>query len=86
LERKQTQKKAWKNKKDEAEVEITVTAKEKEEDGKAQKEEEGMAKKIGLLCIPKIIQRRILHEAHDTPGGGHFSADRTYLRMKEQYF
>jgi hypothetical protein len=86
LERKQAEKKARKNKKDEEEVEITVRAKEKEEDGKAEKEEEGKAEKRGRLCIPKTMWRRILHEAHDTPAAGHFSADRTYLCMKDRYF
>jgi hypothetical protein len=86
LERKQTEKKAWKNKKDEEEVEITVSAKEKEEDGKAENEEEGKAEKIGWLCIPKMIRRRILHEAHDTRGGGHLGVDRTSLCMEDRYF
>jgi len=45
LERKQAEKKARKNRKDEEEVEITVRAKEKEEDGKAEKEEEGKEEK-----------------------------------------
>jgi hypothetical protein len=86
LERKQAEKKTRKNKKDEEEEEIMVRAKEKEEDGKAEKEEEEEAEKRGRLCIPKTMRRRILHEAHDTPAGGHFGADRTYLRMKDQYF
>jgi hypothetical protein len=91
---KQVEKKAREKKKDEDEVEITVRAKEKEEEGqaeteeegKAEKEEEGKAEKRGRLCFPKTMRRRILHEAHYTPAGGHFGADRTYLRMKEQYF
>jgi len=86
LARKQAEKKARKNKKDEEEVEITVRAKEKEEDGKAEKEEEGKAEKRGRLCIPKTMRHRILQEAHDTPAGGYFGADRTYLRMKDRYF
>ena len=61
--------------KDEEEVEITVRSKEKGEDGKAEKEEEGKAEKRGRLCIRKMMQRQILHEAHDTPAGGHFGAD-----------
>ena len=86
LERKQAEKKARKNKKDEEEVEITIRAKEKEEDGMAEKEEDGMAEKSGRFCIAKTMRRRILDEAHDTPEGGHFGADPTYVRMKDQYF
>jgi len=52
----------------------------------AEKEEAGKAEKRGRLCIPKTMRRRILHEAHDTPAGGHFGADQTYLRMKDRYF
>ena len=86
LERKQAGKKARKNEKDEEEVEITVKANEKVEDGKAEKEEEvkaemeeeGKAEKRGWLCIPKTMRHQILHEAHDSPAGGHFGADRTY--------
>ena len=40
----------------------------------------------GRLCIPRTMQRRILHEAHNTPAGGHFGANWTYFRMKDQYF
>jgi len=40
----------------------------------------------GQLCIPRTMQRRILHEAHDTPAGGHFAADQMYLHIKDQYF
>jgi len=86
LERKQAENKARKNKMDEEEVEIMVRTKEKEEDGKAEKEEEGKAEKRGRLCFPKMMRRRILHEAQHTPAGGHFGADRTYLRMKDRYF
>jgi hypothetical protein len=93
-ERKQAEKKASEKKKNEEEVEITVRAKEKEEDrkaereeeGKAEKKEEGKAEKRGQLCIPKTMRRRILHEAHDTPTGGHFGANRMYLRMTARYF
>jgi hypothetical protein len=38
------------------------------------------------LCIPKTMRRRILHEAHDTPAGGHFGADRTYLAHERPVF
>jgi len=31
------------------------------------------------------MQRRILHEVHDSPAGGHFRADRTYLRTNDLY-
>jgi hypothetical protein len=30
------------------------------------------------LCIPTSMTKRILHDEHDTPTGGHFGADRTY--------
>jgi len=59
-------------------VNKTATAKEKEEDGRADMR--------GRLCIPTTMQQRILHEAHDTPAGGHFGADQMYLRMKDWYF
>ena len=75
-------------------MEITVRAQEKEEDGKAEREEEGKAEKKedgkaekrGRLGIPKMMQCRILHEAHHTPAGGYFGEDRTYLCMKDRYF
>jgi len=94
LERKQAEKNAREQKKDEKEVEITVRAQEKEEDGnaereeegKAEKEEDGKAEKRGRLCIPKTMRRRILQEARDTPARGYFGADRMYLRMKDRYF
>ena len=50
------------------------------------KEEVGKADMRGRLCIPGTMRRRILHEAHDSPAGGHFGADRTYLHMKDWYF
>jgi len=53
--------------------------------GKAVKEEEGKAEKRGWLCIPKVIQRRILHEAHNIPTRGHIGSDRTYLRIRDRY-
>jgi len=48
-------------------VNKTARAKEKEEDGKADMR--------GRLCIPRMMQRQMLHETHDTPAGGHFGAD-----------
>jgi len=78
LEKKQVQNNARAKKKDEEEgVEITVSAKENEADGKAGNR--------ARLCIPKTMQPRILHEAHGTPAGGHFGADRLYLHMKDWY-
>ena len=93
LEKKQVEKNARAQKKNEEEVEITIRAKEKEEGGKAVmeakgkavKEEEGKAEKRGWLCIPKVIQRRILHEAHNIPARGHIGSDRTYLRIRDRY-
>jgi len=58
-------------------VNKTERAKEKEGDGKGDMG--------GCLCIPRMMQRQILHEAHDTPAGGHFGADRKYLHMKDRY-
>jgi len=92
-ERKQGEKEARKNK-DEEEVEITVRAKdmeddrkaEKDEEEKAEREEEGKAEKRGQLCIPKKMWRQILQEAHGTPAGEHFGADRTHLGMNDRYF
>ena len=67
------------NDKDEEEgVEITIRTKEQEEEAKAEKR--------GRLCIPRAMQRRILHEAHSTPAGVQFGADRMFLRMKDPYF
>jgi hypothetical protein len=83
--RKKAEKKAREKKKDEEEVEIMGKA-EWEDEGKAEKEEEGKTEKRGRLCIPKTMRRQILHEAHDTPAGGHFGAARTYLHMKHRYF
>ena len=40
----------------------------------------------GWLHIPNTMQRHILHEAHDSPAGAHFSADGTCLRMNDWYF
>jgi len=85
LEKKQAKKNSRAKKKDDEEMEIMVRTNEEEEDGRAEKEEEGKAEKRRRLCIPKTLQCRILHEAHDTPAGGHFGADRTYLRMNVQY-
>jgi len=59
-------------------IKKTARAKEKEEDGKADIR--------GWLCIPRSMQRWIRHEDNDTPAGGQFSADWTYLHMKDQYF
>jgi len=78
---------------DKDEVEIMVRATENEENRKAQKqkegkgvkEEEGKAEKRGGLCIPKTMQRRILHRAHDTPAVGHIGVDRTDLCLKDWY-
>jgi hypothetical protein len=47
FERKQEEKKTWEKKRDKEEVEITVRANEKEEDEKAEKEEEGKVEKRG---------------------------------------
>jgi hypothetical protein len=85
LERKQAEKKAREIKKDEEEVEITGKA-VREDEGKAEKEAEGKEEKRGRLCIPNMLRRRILNEAHNTPAGGHFGVDRIYLRMKDWYF
>jgi hypothetical protein len=85
LERKQVEKKAREIKKDEEEVEITGKA-VREDEGKAEKEAEGKEEKRGRLCIPNMMRRRILNEAHNTPAGGHFGADRIYLRMKHWDF
>jgi transposase InsO family protein len=71
------------------EEETRAMKKDEEEETRAKEKEEGEAEnnnKRGRLCIPKTMRRRILHEAHDTPAGGHFGADRTYLRMKDRYF
>ena len=65
---------------------ITVRTKEQEEDRKAEKAEEGKGEKRRWLCIPKTMQCRLLHEAHDTPAGGYFGAHRTYIRMIDRYF
>jgi len=59
-------------------VNETARAKEKEEVGKADMR--------GRLCMPRTMQQRILQEAHNTPTGGHFGADRMYLRMRDWYF
>jgi hypothetical protein len=83
LERKQAEKMAREKMKYEEEVEIQVRSNEKEEDRKAEREEEetaekveeGKAEKRGRLCIPKTMRRQILHEAYNTPVGGHFGAD-----------
>jgi len=50
------------------------------------KEEVGKADMRGRLCIPKMMRRRIFHEAHNTPAGGHSGAARTYLGMNDRYF
>jgi len=81
LEKKQTEKNARVKKKDDKEVLITVRTKEKEEDGKAEKQEERNAEKKAQLCIPKTMQCRIRHLAHDIPAGWHFGADQTYIRI-----
>jgi hypothetical protein len=94
LERKQAEKKPRVKKKDKEEVELTVRAKEKEKEGKAEKEEEGKTEKVEegkaekreWLCIPKTMRHQILHEAHNTPAGGHCGVDRTYLGMKDRNF
>ena len=39
------------------------------------KEEVGKADMREWLCIPRMMRRRILHEAHDTQVGGRFGAD-----------
>ena len=67
-------------------MEITVRTQEEEEDGKTEQEEEGMAEKRGRLCLPKTMQHWILHEADDSPAGGHFGADRTYICIKDRHF
>jgi len=59
---------------------------DKEAEGKAEKEDEGKAEKRGWLCIPKMMQSQILHEARDTPAGGHMGADQMILHMKDYYF
>jgi hypothetical protein len=59
-------------------VNKTPRAKEKEEVRKADNR--------GRLCISRTMQRLILHEAHDTPAEGHFSAEQTYLCMKDRFF
>jgi hypothetical protein len=39
------------------------------------------------LCIPEIMRKDILHEAHDTPvTGGHFEPDRTYMQVRKRFF
>jgi hypothetical protein len=38
------------------------------------------------LCIPTSMTKRILHEAHHTPTGGHFGVDRTYMRLRGDFF
>jgi len=57
-------------------VNKAARAREKEEDGKTDMR--------GRLCIPRTMRRWNLHAAHDTPAGGHFGADRTYLPMKDR--
>jgi len=86
FEKKQVENKARPKKKDDEEVEMMVRTTEKEEDGREEKEGEGKAEKRGQLCIPKTMQCRILHVAHDTLAGEYFCADRMYLPMKDQYF
>lgn len=61
--------------KNEKGVEITIRVKEKKENGKAEMRCQ--------LCIPKMMQQRILHKAHDTAAGVDFAADRTYLCKKD---
>jgi hypothetical protein len=55
-------------------------AKLKEDKGEAEK----YAKQV-WLCIPTTIRQQILHQAHNMPVGGHFSADRTYFHMTDRY-
>ena len=59
---------------------------EKTQVNKTEKEEDGKADMSGWLCIPSRMQQPILYEAHNSAAGGHFSADRTYLRMKDRNF
>jgi hypothetical protein len=59
-------------------VNKTARSKEKEEDRKAEMR--------GQMGIPRTMQRRIIHEAHDTPAVRHFGADGTYVGKKEQHF
>ena len=74
-------------------MEITVTAEENEEEGKVEKKAEGKAEKEeeknaenrGQLCIPKMMQRWMFHDAYECPAVGHQGADQLYLLMKDQY-
>jgi hypothetical protein len=78
-----------KEEKEEVEKNARARKKDEEEETRAKEKEEGEAENNnmrGQLCIPKTMRGQILHEAHDTPAGGHFGADRTYLRIKDRYF
>jgi len=57
---------------------------EKKQVNKTEKEEDGKADMRGRLCIPRTMEPRILQEAHNTPAGVQFGADRKYERMTEQ--
>jgi hypothetical protein len=38
------------------------------------------------LCIPKELQIKVLHEAHDSAVGGHFGIDRTASTVSRRFF
>jgi hypothetical protein len=38
------------------------------------------------LCIPKELQNKVLHEAHDSTVGGHFGIDRTASTVGRRFF
>ena len=43
-------------------------------------------KNKSLLFVPKVLQSRIISEAHDAVWSGHMSAQRTLDRIKERFF
>jgi len=59
---------------------------EKIQVNRTENEEYGKADMRGRLSIRRTMEPRILQQSHNTPAGGHFGEDRTYLRMKEGNF
>jgi hypothetical protein len=71
------------------EKEAKARNKVEEEETRAKEKEEGEIEnnnKRGRLGISKSMQRRIIHDAYDTPVEGHFGVDHTSLHIKDRYF
>eukprot|EP01113_Clastostelium_recurvatum_P034980 TRINITY_DN4817_c0_g2_i2.p1 TRINITY_DN4817_c0_g2~~TRINITY_DN4817_c0_g2_i2.p1 ORF type:complete len:896 (+),score=120.90 TRINITY_DN4817_c0_g2_i2:2313-5000(+) len=47
---------------------------------------DGLLYHEGRLCVPRVGQYPLLREFHDSPLGGHFGGDKTYLAMSRDFY